>query len=200
MASGNRNMRAQAAKITQNRIRYDYDLGVVIDGNTVRQSAEPDWEEPYEEPIPEPIPRRRGPQRVPDRRPEREPRREPQRQSKRRRQERALLHAQAFNLPSLIVVGACMAIAVASVMSYVGAKGELDNHIRNVKSLTSELSNDIQVNDAMYMDVEASIDYTEIYEYAINTLGMTFPSKSQVMWYQSTESEYVSQYESIPQE
>ncbi len=199
MADGNRNMRAQGSRYSQNRIRYDYDLGVVIEGNTVRQSAVPDWEEPVEVPQPKRRPRR-VPERVPEREPERKRERQPQRQSRRRRQERALLHAQAFSLPSLLVVGVFMALTVASVMNYVGAKGELDNHIRTVKSLTSELSNDVQVNDAHYMEVEASIDYTEIYEYAINTLGMTFPGKSQVLWYQSTESEYVSQYESIPQE
>ncbi len=195
MADGNRMVRSKASNYSQNKIRYDYDLGIVVEGNTVRQSAVPEWEEPVEVPQP-----RRRPRRVPERVPEREPKRQPQRQTRRNRRERALLHAQAFSLPSLMVVGVFMALAVASVMNYVGAKGELDNHIRTVKSLTSELSNDIEVNDANYMAIEASIDYTEIYEYAINTLGMTFPGKSQVLWYESTESEYVSQYESIPQE
>ena len=46
MADGNRNMRAQGSRYSQNKIRYDYDLGVVIEGNTVRQSAVPDWERP----------------------------------------------------------------------------------------------------------------------------------------------------------
>jgi hypothetical protein len=50
------------------------------------------------------------------------------------------------------------------------------------------------------LEVEAAVNYTDIYEYAINNLGMTFPGKDQVLWYKSTESEYVSQYEAIPQE
>jgi hypothetical protein len=161
---------------------YDYDLDSYVVGNTVRQSAVPQWE-----PTPEP-------EEQPER-PERAPKKHP-----RRKQDRALQRAKAFNLPSIIVVGACMVIAGASLLNYVGVKNELDNHIRNVKKLNTELQNDIQLNDAHLLEVEASIDYTDIYNYAISNLGMTYPGKDQVLWYQSTESEYVSQYEAIPQE
>jgi hypothetical protein len=159
---------------------YDYDLDRVVVGNTVRQSALPQWE-------PTPEPEIQQPQKAP-------------KKHRRKKQNRALQRAKAFNLPSIVAVGVCMVIAGASLLNYVGAKNELDNHIRSVKKLTTALENDVQLNDAHLLDVEASIDYTEIYEYAINSLGMTFPGKDQVLWYKSTESEYVSQYEAIPQE
>jgi hypothetical protein len=159
---------------------YHYDLDSVVVGNTVRQSAVPQWE-------PTPEPEEQQPQRAPKKRP-------------RKKYNRALQRAKAFNLPSIIVVGACMVIAGTSLLNYVGAKNELDSHIRSVKKMSTELQNDVQLNDAHLLEVEAAIDYTAIYEYAINTLGMTFPGKDQVLWYKSTESEYVSQYEAIPQE
>lgn len=163
-------------------VRYQYDMDTYIVGNTVRQSAQPQWA-PVEEPdaVPE------KPARAP-------------RKNVRRKQDRALQHAKAFNLPSMLVVGICMMLAGASLLNYVGAKNELDSHMRNVKNLTTQLQSDRQLNEEHLMDVEASINYTEIYEYAISQLGMTFPGKDQVLWYKSTESEYVSQYEAIPQE
>jgi len=55
------------------------------------------------------------------------------------------------------------------------------------------------LNDNRLTAIEAGIDYTDIYNRALNELGMTFPGKDQVLWFTSTESEYISQYEEIPQ-
>lgn len=182
MASSRRTVQRRTEQQNRN-IQYNYDMDTVIVGNTVRQSAQPQWA-PVEEPVPAP----------------QEPVRAPKKHSRKKQQNRALLRAKAFNLPSILVVGVCMAVAGMSLINYVGAKSELDNHIRNVRSLTNQLQSDTQLNDTHLLEIEASIDYTDIYEYAINHLGMTFPGKDQVLWYKSTESEYVSQYEAIPQE
>lgn len=182
MANSRKTVQIRTEQRNRN-IQYNYDMDTVIVGNTVRQSAQPQWA-PVEEP--ETIPK--------------EPVRAPKKHSRKKQQNRALQRAKAFNLPSIIVVGVCMAAAGLSLLNYVGAKSELDSHIRSVKSLTSQLQSDTQLNDVHFMEVEASINYTDIYEYAINHLGMTFPGKDQVLWYKSTESEYVSQYEAIPQE
>lgn len=181
MAGSRRSVQGKAGQ--QNReMQYKYDYDTMIVGNTVRQSAQPQWE-PVEEPVTTP----------------KEPARPPKKHSK-KRQSKALLHAKAFNLPSMLVVCVCMAAAGLSLINYVGAKGELDDHIRNIKKLDAQLQNEIQLNDTHLLEIEASVDYTEIYEYAISNLGMTFPGKEQVLWFKSTESEYVSQYEAIPQE
>ncbi len=181
MASSRRTLQQRTGRENPGARYYD-DTEPVIIGNTVRQSAQPQWA-PVEAPVPAP----------------KRPAEHPKRNSKKRQQSRALLHAKAFNLPSLLVIGICMAAAVFSILNYVGQKNELDDHIRNVRSLTSQYQNDKQLNDAHLLEIESSISYTDIYEYAINELGMTFPGKDQVLWYKTTESEYVSQYEAIPQ-
>lgn len=181
MADSRRSVQRRAAQPNRS-VQYNYNYDEIIVGNTVRQSAQPQWA-PVEEPVTAPG----------------EPVRAPKKRSG-KRQRRALLRAKAFNLPSFLVVGVCMAAASLSLINYVGAKSELDNHIRNVKSLTSQLQSDTQLNDEKLLEIEASINYTDIYEYAISNLGMTFPGKDQILWYKSTESEYVSQYEAIPQE
>ena len=156
--------------------------GTYVYGNTVRKTAVPQWS-PVEEPqlLPPEPPRKTG------------------RKHRKSRQERALELAKVQSLPSLAVMAVCLVAAGLSIFNYVGAKNDLDIHARTVKNLQTELQNDRLVNEAKLKEIEAGINYTEIYDYAINSLGMTFPGKDQVLWYNSTESEYVSQYEVIPQ-
>ena len=45
---------------------------------------------------------------------------------------------------------------------------------------------------------EADIDYDAIYDTAVNELGMVYPAKGQVIRYAAGESEYVKQYQNIP--
>jgi hypothetical protein len=46
-------------------------------------------------------------------------------------------------------------------------------------------------------EINAGIDYNAIYDTAVNELGMVYPSRSQVIGYDSKESEYVKQYKDI---
>ena len=47
--------------------------------------------------------------------------------------------------------------------------------------------------------INTSIDLNEIYEIATKELGMVYAKKDQVLLYDKTESEYVRQYEDIPE-
>ena len=51
---------------------------------------------------------------------------------------------------------------------------------------------------ATLMETEADIDYDAIYDTAVNELGMVYPAKGQVIRYAAGESEYVKQYQNIP--
>ena len=54
-------------------------------------------------------------------------------------------------------------------------------------------------NDALETSINTSIDLNEIYEIATKELGMVYAKKDQVLLYDKTESEYVRQYEDIPE-
>ena len=54
-------------------------------------------------------------------------------------------------------------------------------------------------NDALETSINTSIDLNEIYEIATKELGMVYANKDQVLLYDKTESEYVRQYEDIPE-
>ncbi|MBR6897840.1 MAG: hypothetical protein IKN24_06690 [Lachnospiraceae bacterium] len=122
----------------------------------------------------------------------------PARRSLTREEQKKMMRAKSFNLPSIIVIAIFMIAAAYSCFLFVGAQGELNKHLSNVKALRSELQTITERNDIRLNDVETGIDYTEIYDYAITQLGMSQPRKDQVVWYDATESEYVVQYEKIP--
>ena len=47
--------------------------------------------------------------------------------------------------------------------------------------------------------INSSIDLNKIYEIATKELGMVYARRDQVLLYDKTESEYVRQYEDIPE-
>ncbi len=50
----------------------------------------------------------------------------------------------------------------------------------------------------MQVRINASIDLDHIYKVATEELGMVYANPEQVLLYDKTESEYVRQYEDIP--
>lgn len=64
---------------------------------------------------------------------------------------------------------------------------ELQNQLNSIKA----------ENNSHEAEINASIDYNAIYDTAVNELGMVYPNRSQVINYDSKESEYVKQYKDI---
>ncbi|MBQ3967131.1 MAG: hypothetical protein II688_00395 [Lachnospiraceae bacterium] len=106
---------------------------------------------------------------------------------------------RAFGIGSFILTMAAVAFVCFALFLYLGERGELHSHTKVIKTLNTELNEKTMLNDNRLTAIEAGIDYTDIYNRALNELGMTFPGKDQVLWFTSTESEYISQYEEIPQ-
>lgn len=48
--------------------------------------------------------------------------------------------------------------------------------------------------------IESGIDYAAVYDYAVDVLHMTVPMKQQIVYYESTETEYVDRSGEIPDE
>ena len=71
--------------------------------------------------------------------------------------------------------------------------------MHNIESLETKLEQMKAENDALETSINTSIDLNEIYETATKELGMVYANKDQVLLYDKTESEYVRQYEDIPE-
>jgi len=82
-----------------------------------------------------------------------------------------------------------------------GSMAQTGTQIVSLEGMTQEekLEKMRTENDALETSINTSIDLNEIYEIATKELGMVYAKKDQVLLYDKTESEYVRQYEDIPE-
>lgn len=83
--------------------------------------------------------------------------------------------------------------------SYLSILFESQKLSDKVVQLTSELNSITVSNDELEADIKSSIDYDELFRVATEELGMKYPNRSQVITYDSGESEWVKQYKDIPE-
>lgn len=130
---------------------------------------------------------------------------ERQRRAKRRRaiQERQEQNREKGRQYTLLQIGA-IAVAVVGVLGfgvrYLQAHDEMNTYIQTIAKLEAEYSNKVSENDGLSAQIESEIDYNEIYRMATEELGMSYPQKHQEIVYDHVESEYVRQYDDIPNE
>ena len=69
-----------------------------------------------------------------------------------------------------------------------------------IKALEQQLDTLKAENDALETSINTSVDLDHVYKVATEELGMVYAGKDQVLLYNQTESEYVKQYEDIPEQ
>lgn len=158
-----------------------------IDGNTVRKM--------------EAAPQRRSDQihreleRKQKRDKVREERQKEARIAARRNQQRALQMS-----PGYVVFLAVAMIAMVSVCAvYLKLQSDIANRMKSVASLESQVTTLKTDNDATLKRINTSIDLESIKNTAISELGMVYPSKDQIVYFQVDTTDYMNQYEDIPE-
>ena len=53
-------------------------------------------------------------------------------------------------------------------------------------------------NDIVYNEIISGVDLEQVREVAVEQLGMTYPAQTQIVSYDAVSSDYVKQYEEIP--
>ena len=97
----------------------------------------------------------------------------------------------------------CLFLAVACVLTlalgafYLQQQALSTSSQKTIASLESQLAELKKTNADDLNRIETSVNLEEIRNIAINELGMVYPSRSQVIGYDSKESEYVKQYKDI---
>lgn len=88
-------------------------------------------------------------------------------------------------------------ICCMSFVGYVSLQNSVTtrlNHIANLQSQVNELKAD---NNAALSRIETNINVADIKETALNDLGMVYADKSHIVYYQTENKDYMSQYLSI---
>lgn len=113
----------------------------------------------------------------------------------RRNQEKALY----MDLPYVIVLTLAAVCALWICANYIRIQSSITSRIHNIEILEGEIETLRSENDALETRIKTSIDLDYIYQVATEELGMVYANKDQVILYDKTESEYVRQYEDIPE-
>lgn len=141
--------------------------------------------------------RKLAPQRQADVRREREPRKRNRNHTVtvRRNQARAL----QMDLPYVIILTIAAICALYICVSYLHLQSSVAARIHNIEKLEKQIETLKADNDALETRINTSVDLDHVYKVATEELGMVYANKNQVRLYNKTESEYVRQYEDIPE-
>lgn len=174
--------RASAGRTNRQRTK-----GAVYGGNYVHGAAAPKLN-PHEAPLPQK--RQVKPQQKPATR-------QSVRASHRirRNQERAMY----MDLPYVIMLTIASVFTLYLCINYLHVQSSITARMHNIERLETQLEQLKAENDALETSINTSVDLNKIYDIATKELGMVYARKNQVLMYDKTESEYVRQYEDIPE-
>lgn len=113
----------------------------------------------------------------------------------RRNQERALY----MDLPYVIMLTIASVFTLYLCINYLHVQSSITARMHNIEKMETQLEQLKAANDDLETSINTSIDLNKIYEIATKELGMVYAKKNQVLMYDKTESEYVRQYEDIPE-
>ena len=105
--------------------------------------------------------------------------------------------SSSFGFAFTLVMVAAMAGIFIVLTRYIALNIDMTQKSRQIASLRKELSTMTIENDNLEMSINSSMDYDYIYKVATEELGMVYPSRSQIINYDSEDSEYVVQYKDV---
>ena len=113
----------------------------------------------------------------------------------RRNQEKAL----QMNLFSVLLLTVAVICTLYICVSYLKLQSSVTARLNHIESLEESIEKLKGDNDALLTRINTSVDLDYVYQVATEELGMVYANKDQVRLYNKTESEYVRQYEDIPE-
>ena len=113
----------------------------------------------------------------------------------RRGQERAL----PMELPFVIMLTIAAICTLYLCVSYLQLQSSITARLDHIEYLEERIETLKADNDALETRINTSVDLDYVYKVATEELGMVYANKNQVRLYNKTESEYVRQYEDIPE-
>ena len=113
----------------------------------------------------------------------------------RRNQEKAL----PMDLPFVIMLTIAAICTLYLCVNYLQLQSNVAARLNNIEALEKSIETLKADNDALETRIHTSVDLDYVYKVATEELGMVYANKNQVRLYNRTESEYVRQYEDIPE-
>lgn len=105
----------------------------------------------------------------------------------------------SFALPLLLILFLGITAMLYFGYMYLSLQASVDSHNAKISKLETQLENLKVENDAFEQSIDTNIDLEYVYDVAVHKLGMVHAGAENIIQYDKTESEYVRQYEQIPQ-
>ena len=99
----------------------------------------------------------------------------------------------------VLFLGLICLVTLFVCVNYLQSKSQLTNQTMELATLESQLSKLKADNDAYYNSTLASVDMEQIKNDAINRLGLHYAAESQIVYYDTSGSSYVRQYQDVPE-
>ncbi len=157
-----------------NKKRYQYDgYGTsYVEGNTVRKLRV-----------------------APDIRREEENHQLPQRRRQVQAQPRAL---SGISFGSMLVLTLAIITTVYVCVDYLMLQHQVSQMQKQIVSMEKEVTKLTHENDAALEAINTAYDLDYVYQVAVEELGMVYPNKNTVITYKRGTTDYVRQFEDIP--
>ena len=124
---------------------------------------------------------------------------EDQEAQRRRRQVRRNRDKLQYMSGGFVLFTAVAAVCILFIaINYLQVKSSIVMTMNTIEAKELELEQVKANNDLLERKIQTYTDLDYIYQVATTELGMIRPGEDQVLYYESTESEYVRQYEQIP--
>lgn len=113
----------------------------------------------------------------------------------RKSQEKAL----PMDLPYVVMLTIAAICTLYLCINYLQLQSTVAARLNHIEALEKSIETLKADNDALETRINTSVDLDYVYKVATEELGMVYANKDQVRLYHKTESEYVRQYEDIPE-
>lgn len=109
---------------------------------------------------------------------------------------------QALHMSSAYVVFLTIAALMALIVcvNYVQLQSRITSRSKNITAMQEELADMKEENNTKYNAIMDSVNLDEIRDKAQTDLGMVYASPQQVVEYDNPATDYVKQYENIPED
>lgn len=109
---------------------------------------------------------------------------------------------QALHMSSAYVVFLTIAALMALIVcvNYVQLQSRITSRSKNITAMQEELADMKEENNTKYNAIMDSVNLDEIRDKAQTDLGMVYASPEQVVEYDNPATDYVKQYENIPED
>lgn len=119
-------------------------------------------------------------------------------QKRQRRISQKTANLTAFRLPQVIVSGLLAVVCLQFSIQYIRDITEVNSLVTQIESIQSEVESKNENNRLLKSELNAAIDLDEVYRVATEEIGMIYPDEGSIISYTSVESEYVRQFDSVP--